>query len=208
MFNKFFDSGEHRLIKQCSAVIRTALEANTELRSQIQKGKLDVERMRELERSADACVFKLASIITTGAVAPNVIDDFLVFIRKEDDIVDSIFNLSREMNRYTMRPRLEKKVRTDILEILDLTQLAITELELMLKNDNINRIAKYRTAIEKYEETGDDIKDLLLKYAYRAELNFKEFNHITELGHKADNILDSAKGVADYFMNIMSSLNT
>lgn len=208
MFNKFFDSGEHRLVKQCSAVVRMALEANTELREQIQKGKLDVKRMRELERGADTRVFKLASLITTGAIAPNVIDDFLVFVRKEDDIVDSIFNLSREMDRYTMRPKLEKRVRGDILKILDLTQLAITELELMLKTDNMKNIARHRSAIERYEETGDDIKDSLFRYAYKTELNFKEFNHIIEAGHKADNILDSAEGVADYFMNIMSSVTT
>jgi uncharacterized protein Yka (UPF0111/DUF47 family) len=208
MFANIFDSGEHEIIKQCMGVIAVAVEANKELQIQIKKKKIDLERMQTLERDADSKVFKLAAAITSGAIAPNVIDDFLVLIRTEDDIVDSIFNLAREMTRYKMRPLLEKKATEEVGKILELSSAAISELERMLKADNLVKISFYRAEVEKYEEKGDEIKDALLVYSYSQKINFKEFHHINELGHKADDILDSARGTADYFSNIMSALIT
>ena len=208
MLGHIFETGEHRLIRQCVEIVKISRHANAELISQIEKRRIDEKKMSALERRSDGVVFRLAFSITSGAIAPNVIDDFLVMINKEDDIMDSIYNLTREMNRYKMRSHLQKTMRERIGKVLALADLAMHELELMLNADTIKELRKHRSKIEEYEQAGDEIKDGILSYAYSADTNFKEFHYITELGHKADNILDSAEAAADYFLNIMLSLST
>ncbi len=208
MLGNLFDSGEHRLVQQCAEIITVAKAANRKLRSQLKANRVNVGVLSALEKKADSMVFNLAFLITSGAVAPNVIDDFLTMVRKEDSIVDSLFNLSREINRYSMNAKLRARVNSKLDQLLALSDLAILELEQMLKEDRIEEISRHRIEIERYEELGDDIKDGLIEYAYATRLNFKEFYHVIELGLKADDILDSAQGVSDYFTNIMLSLTT
>ena len=208
MLERIFESGEQKIVEDCREIIRIAKESNSLLTKGFHDKEI-LEKIHKLEEKSDRKVFSIVEAISTGSVAPNAIDNFMVLLKKEDDIVDSIYNLSREMCRYRIsNGKVEAEVDTKIRSLLLLAKSSIDALLVLFNEEDIAKIKKQRHMVVEMEEEGDIIKDWLLSYAYAQEFEFKQFHYTIELAHKADDILDSCRSTADYFMNIMVSLTT
>ena len=123
---RLFEGGEETLLKECSKLVAVAFEANAALKS-LTTGTPDTASMRGLERKADQEKFRIANLITSGAVAPNVLDNMLVLLGQQDNIVNSIYNVSRELHRYKIRDEeKDRHLRESVIEISNLVDAALT----------------------------------------------------------------------------------
>ena len=206
LFEDIFDSGERRVIGMSRKIIEYAIEANMLLEKMI-AGEDNVTKIKIIERSADKEVFMITNSIVGGAIAPNIIDDMLLFINKEDDIIDNIFNLSRELKRYRCKKRrMASIIKKSMEESAKLNDRSLSLLLKMHKTDLVWKINKLMLDIESIEEDGDVIKDSMFSLAYKTDMNFKDFYHMMEVGHIADDILDSCRDSSNMLMSIMSSI--
>jgi uncharacterized protein Yka (UPF0111/DUF47 family) len=196
-------------MRQNMGIIETAMEANKELQKLVEGKIKSIDRMRDLEMESDRKVFRLSSAISSGAISPNVIDDLLVLTHKEDNIVDSMYNLAREELRYGIPDKkTAAMLKQNVLTMLVMVGSALQVMKEMLSSDDVAKIRAFRKEIEVLEQDGDDIKDALLDYEYKTSMDYKTFLHIEEVAHKADDILDSCEDSADMFLSIMLSIMT
>jgi len=205
---RLFEGGEETLLKECSKMVAVAFEANAALKS-LTTGTADIANMRGLERKADQEKFRIANLITSGAVAPNVLDNMLVLLGQQDNIVNSIYNVSRELHRYKVRDgEKDRHLRESVIDISNLVDAALDTLLKMYAQGNVGTLRTLREAIENLEEAGDGIKDDLLDLAYTESVDFRSFYHIIQVARLADNILDGCEDSADALLTIISSIIT
>ena len=208
ILENILEGGEHNIIKRCNKIVLLAEKANVSL-SDLIKGKGSLNAIKKIEEESDDVAFEIMNIVTSGGVVPNLIDDLLSLVDKEDSIVDSVYNLSREFGRYKIKNAKTRSVLVaKTTEMIRLADSAMHTLYNMQKSDKLTEIKKFRTEIEKYEESGDDIKDSLFDMAYKSETDFKAFYHISEVAHQADNVLDACEDSSDIYLTIMSSILT
>ncbi|MGC8676422.1 MAG: DUF47 domain-containing protein [Candidatus Micrarchaeia archaeon] len=203
----FFQGGEESILRRFNTIIELAMKANREILF-VPKTK-DISKVRDIEKNSDEVVFNIANLITSGGVAPNLIDDLLQLADLEDSIVDSLYNLSRELVRYTTKNAV---ARTKLAEAFSKSnELSARALELMHKmqsSDSVSEIKGLRSEIERIEEKGDEIKDALFDFAYGSEIDFKTFYHVFEVAHLLDDVLDNCEDSADMYLTVISSLLT
>lgn len=205
---RLFAGGEENLLKECSKILHIAREANAAITS-LASSKLDVPNIRRLEQKADDEKFRIANMITSGAVAPNVLDNMLMLLGHQDNIVNSIYNLARELSRYGIRDAEENHyIRTQVVDVSNLVDSALNTLLGMYESGDATKLRSLRQAIERLEETGDDIKESMLDLAYAKSTNFQAFYHTVQTAHMADNILDGCEDSADALLTIISSIIT
>ena len=203
---KLFIGGEQTVLSQCAKMINIALETNSALLSFL-KGDEGINRIRELEKRSDKEKFRISNAITTGAIAPNVIDKILALLDQQDNIINSMYNLAREIRRYKVKnAKLEKTIISKLLDINGLAESALNALRDMYREEDIYKIRDLREIVEDFEEAGDEIKEALLDYAYSGRVDFKDFYHLVETAHRADDILDYCEDSSDTLMTIMSSI--
>ena len=209
MLNNIFNGGEENIINETSDLVHLAMKANKELLKRVKIRSNDISEIKRLEKESDKKVFALQNMVSSGAVSPNVIDDMLKLIDLEDNIVDCIYNLARELVRYKLPNKaMDDMLRSSVIKSLELTSAALVVLEKMQLSDDTTKMQGYRKEIEVIEEEGDEIKDSLLDYVYKNKMEFKAFNHISEVAHKTDNILDNCEDSSDMFLSIMLSIMT
>ncbi|MEM0094608.1 MAG: DUF47 family protein [Candidatus Micrarchaeaceae archaeon] len=205
ILDKVLMGRDEKILKENIKIIEIAIKANRLLIGTINSYKNGNE-IRDLEKKSDREEFKIANAISSGAIAPNLIDNMIEMLDKEDSIVDSIYNLSREIMRYRPKNNISAYCKKNLLLINGLADEALGYLKKMESEDDIDAISSQRMKIEAIEEAGDEIKDKMFDYAYKRTMDFKEFYHMIELAHKADDILDNCEDAADAFMTIMSSI--
>ena len=209
MLDRIFSGGEYKIMEEIGEIASIAQKANNELLNVVKSSDHGIEKVKLLEEESDQKVFALSNLISSGAISPNVLSDMLALVEKEDDIVDAIFNLAREIRRYKLpNKKLAAMIRHDIITTTELVESALVELAKMEKSGDIAKIKECRKVIEGLERQEDEIKDGLLDYIYKNEVDFKTFNYITEIAHKCDDILDNCEDSADMFMSIMVSIMT
>jgi uncharacterized protein Yka (UPF0111/DUF47 family) len=202
----FFETGEEKAFKNTKGIIRVARKANAVL-ADIINGDYDITKINKLEKEASSEYFKVSRSITTGAIAPNLIDDMIMIAGKEENIVDSVFKLARQLVRYRIRGSLANKyVREKLLEFNALSNTAIQLLETMHSSESISVMRLSRSRIKVIENQGDAVRDSLLDFAYRTKSNFKEFYHITDLAYIYDDVLDDCEDSSDIFLSIILSM--
>ncbi len=207
---KFFDtlmnSGEEKLLVNFKEIINIGIKANAELAG-LFAHSATIANIKELERKSDQISFNIYNTVISGAITPNLIDIFLDFANIEDNIIDALYNLSREILRYNTK---NKKIRKYIEEsVMQGTHLIDATLKLLFEMENTNNIENIKTLrkkIEKNEQNGDRLKDSMIDLAYTDKMDFKTFYHLLEIAHKIDDILDSCEDSSDAFMTLMSSL--
>ncbi len=208
ILSRFLQGGEEGILRECSKMIYIAIDANKEL-TQVVKQRSGIGRIRELEKRADKDRFRISNIVTSGAVAPNLIDKVLELVSEQDEIVDSIYNLSRELKRYKVTDaRLDNLIRAKLMDINSLSDTALHTILDMYRQDDLDKIQDLREDVEDLEEAGDEIKEALLDLAYSGKMNFKGFYHIVQTAHRADDILDGCEDSSNTFMTIVSSIIT
>ena len=210
LLDRMFNGGEYKIMEEIGAMAEIAKKANMELQNIIKKPNgVYLEKIKMCEEESDNKAFELSNHISSGAISPNVLSDMLALVEKEDSIVDSIFNLAREIGRYRIPDKkVAAMVEKDILTTTRLVDGAVDELARMEQSGDLTKIKEHRKAIEQLEKEEDDIKDGLLDFIYKYDVDFKTFNYITEIAHRGDDILDNCEDSADMFMSIMVSIST
>ncbi|HXX38450.1 MAG TPA: DUF47 family protein [bacterium] len=205
---RLFAGGEESVLKECSKILRIAQEANASLRT-FAGSKLDMASIRRLEQKADGEKFRIANMITSGAVAPNVLDNMLLLLGHHDNIVNSIYNLARELCRYGVRDEEEARyIRTQVAEVVQLVDSALETLLAMYEQEDVTKLRSLRQTIEHLEETGDNVKESMLDLAYARPATFQSFYHVVQTAHLADNVLDGCEDSADALLTIIASVIT
>jgi len=206
-FGKLFGkSSEEEMMGKSSKIVSHALNANNELRKVI-NGSGSVASIKKIEEASDRAVFDVSNSITSGGMPPNIIPDLLRFMDFEDDIVDSIFNLSRAYVRYKIRnKKMDAYVTRQMVKMCGLSDSAIKVLLKMHKASSVSEARKLRFEIEKYEQAGDNIKDEMVAYAYNSKMDYKTFNHILDLAYLSDDVQDNCEDVADRLVSIFASI--
>lgn len=165
------------------------------------------QKIKEYEELGDTYVLSLLENITSGSISPNLLDDFIKYIDKEDDILDFISNLVQEFLMYKP-PEIEAQqlILKSLSEFTKLNDEAIDLLKKMQSTDNRKDLKELHTEIKKVERKGDEIKDKMLKLSYDLTLSYKTFYHIIQLARYADDILDSFEDASDLLITIIFSL--
>ena len=209
MLNRILDgSSEKSTFEKGKRMVDHAVAANNVLIKIIKKSD-DLQELRNIEKLADKEVFELSNAVTSGAVAPNLIDDMIRFVNMEDDIVDTMFNLGRAIIRYRGRnKKVDKYIENKMLKLTALMNSALLLLYEMHNIQKLSDASRFRFKIEAVEQEGDVIKDSMLDYAYSTDLDFKAFYHIQNVAYLADDILDNCEDAADMITSIMRSVLT
>ena len=212
--------GERNVFGELNQIISIGSQANAILKVMFkdccnkQALTANMHDVRALEKQSDEIAFKLNEDITSGAISPNLIDDLIESTHLADNIVDTIFYLSRELSRMSKANITDLQVHEEVewagvyLRLLDLVDQSLPKLKLMLSTGNISQILELRKEIETIEETGDDIKDAGFDklYSMASDLHFLQFYHYSEMLHKSDDILDTCEDLSDVLVSIVTSI--
>lgn len=206
--NKFFNSEEKTIVEKFIEIVKIGIKTNEKI-PRLFDSNASIDEIRKLERQSDRKAFEIYNIIISGAIAPNLIDILLEFVNIEDNIIDTLYNLAREILRYKVKNiEIQKYIKDSVLQgtvLIGKTLLLLHEME---KLDDLYAIKKIRAKIQKNEQLGDKLKDSIFDFAYEQKVDFKTFYHLLEIGHKLDDVLDSCEDSSDAFMTFMSSLVT
>ncbi len=204
----FKGSLEHDVFARTKIIIDHAASANKLLVETI-NGENNIDTIHEIERLADKEVFEITSSITSGAIAPNLIDDMMQFVNMQDDIVDTIFNLSRTIVRFRKtKKEMDSFTKSKLLDLSELTNSALVLLYEMHKVNTLAEAQRLRSKIKLVEQKGDELKDALLEYAYSAKLDFKSFYYVQDVAYLSDDVLDRCEDTSDMIASIMRSIIT
>jgi uncharacterized protein Yka (UPF0111/DUF47 family) len=203
-----FDTGEHRIFERARSLIKHSERANA-LLVRIINGSTNINEMKRITQASDDEVFNISNSITSGSIAPNLIDDMLEFVKSEDRIVDNIYILSKAIARYRIPDeKADRFVRGKLMLAEKLTADALSVLSKIHSADRLDRIRDLRKEVERIEQEGDEIRDLIITYAYKSNAGYKTFYHMTSLAYLMDDVLDSCEDAADNYMSIMLSILT
>ena len=211
--------GERNIFIQLNQIFSIATEANTILTNMFKTGYKEKEltiamhAMQVLEKKSDAIAFKISEDVTGGAISPNIIDNLLRCVQIADDIIDTYYYVSRELNRmaraYLAGFQEHQGDWDSVYEnMLSLAEKSILNLKEALSSADISKILQMRKEIEVIEQQGDDIKDQGFDRLYKIapKLHFLEFYHYQELLHKCDDILDSCEDFSDLIVSVVTSI--
>ena len=211
--------GERNIFSDLTQIFAIATEANIILSKMFKMDYKEKEltesmhAMQSLERKSDDIAFKISEDITSGAISPNIIDNLLESVQKADDVVDTYYYLSRELNRmaraYSAGVQEHHTDWDSVCEnILGLAEESLLKIKQALSTSDMSKILQTRKEIEDIEERGDDIKDQGFDrlYSIASKLNFLEFYHYQELLHKCDDILDSCEDFSDLIVSVVTSI--
>jgi uncharacterized protein len=212
--------GEKNIFSELYQIISIAAQANIILKVMFkdccnnQALTENMHAVRTLEKKSDEIAFKLSEDITSGAISPNLIDNLIESAHLADNIVDTIFYLSRELSRMSKVNTADSLVHQEAewaelyTQMLVLGDQTIAKLQQMLTTSKVPEILQLRKEIEALEEQGDDIKDAGFDnlYAVSSGLNFLKFYHYSEMLHKSDDILDTCEDLSDVIVSIVTSI--
>ncbi len=207
--DKILEGGEEPLMHRHIEMIEIAINANKELKKLVNGDRNRIEMVKVFAKESDDMAFKISNSISSGVISPNVIDSMLRLTRLEDNIVDSIYILAREVHRYSIPNKgAASKLQTNVMMMLEMADSSLQMLKRMLSSDDTIKIRRFRKEVAILEQDADDIKDSLLDEEYKSRIDYKAFLHIGEVAHAADDILDSCDDSAAMFLSIMLSIMT
>jgi uncharacterized protein Yka (UPF0111/DUF47 family) len=211
--------GEKNIFSQLTQIFSIAEEANTILTNMFKMGYKEKElaeamhAMQVLEKKSDEIAFKTSEDITSGAISPNIIDNLLDCVQTADDIIDTHYYISRELNRMAKAYSAgfeEHYADWDsvYVNMLILAEKSLLNLKQGLSSSDVSEILQMRKTVEEIEEKGDDIKDQGFDrlYGIAPKLHFLEFYHYQEILHKCDDILDSCEDFSDLIVSVVTSI--
>ncbi len=205
-FKKILMSGEEKLFIQAKGLVILAKKSNDEFSKLINK-KSTPAKISQLRTRSSKEYFSLSHLIISGSIAPNLIDDMLLLLNKEDNILESIFKISRQYMRYTPKEKEINEYLNDVL--LSFNNYANDSIILLSKMHDaktLTQVKTYRSKIKEIENEGDRLRDSLLDFAYSSENDFKLFYHIIDLAYMCDDILDACEDSSDLFLSVMLSI--
>ncbi len=211
--------GERKVFGEVAEIIDTAREADSIITAMFVNPRGDSiqqenEKIRLLEKKSDNLSFRIKNEITNGAISSNIIDNLLECVEMADSVMDDFYYISREMNRMRTVDTQKEDGKLSVfnemaLSMMKLADQAMELLTRMLKSKDIGEMKEDRKSIEKLEEDGDNIKDAAFDklYGIAPEINFLQFNHVSNMIHKIDDILDGCEDVSDLVLAIATSIS-
>lgn len=213
---KFLSIGEKLVMNQLVDFTEMAIRASTLLQEILLSGPEEVRiknnEIMHFEKRADELNRRLKQEITEGAIASNLMDNFIVLVDKCDDILDKAYFLSREIKR--MKDYLQK-TRNESSEIvrksyerfhimLEKNKIALSLVEVMLKTTDMKVMKDTRLNIELMEEDVDELEDNIIDEIYmRGDyLPYIVFSHLRDTVRKIDDMLDDCEDIADLIQTI------
>lgn len=204
---RLFAGGEQGLLRECSKLLPIARAAAAALAAPAPGPNVAV--IRALEQKADDEKFRIANVVTAGAVAPNVLDNMLSLLTNQDNIVNAIYNLARELSRYGVRDEAEDRyIREQVADVAGLVNPALDTLLEMYDQADLAKLRELRRTIERLEEAGDAVKESMLDRVYAEAVTFQSFYHTVQVAYLADAILDGCEDSADTLLTIVSAIIT
>lgn len=199
--------GEENIIKDSAKMMDVAKQMNEEAKTIFKNEAGSQKKIKEYEELGDTYVLSLLENITSGSISPNLLDDFMKYIDKEDDILDFTSNLVQEFIMYKP-PEIEAQhlILDSLEKFTGLNDKAIVLMKNMQMTSNRNELKTLHAQIKAVEREGDEIKDNMIKSAYALDLGYKSFYHILEVAHYSDDILDSFEDASDLLITIVVSL--
>jgi len=211
--------GEKNIFNELTQIVDIAAECNKIVSGMFKMGYKQKEisdalhAVQTFEKKSDEVAFKISEDVTGGAISPNVIDSLLKSIQTADDIVDTYYYISRELDRmakaYSSGLGMHQADWDSVYEnLLALASNSHMKLKQLLSSSSTPEILNCRKEIEAIEEEGDDIKDLGFDrlYSITPKLDYLEFHHYQELLHKCDDILDSCEDFSDLIVAVVTSI--
>jgi uncharacterized protein Yka (UPF0111/DUF47 family) len=218
-FKNLFVVGEKKAFTEISEIVELARRANSIAISMFEKGNdpnhaIGKEEIKDIEKKSDEIAFQVSMSITNGAISSNILDNLLQCVGIADDIVDSYYFLSREIARMDnvdlSRPEgVTSDFNSSLVQLLKLADGAMEILQKLLASSNLQGILELRKEIQSLEEEGDNLKDSGFDrlYAVAPKMHYLGFNHVSELFHKLDDILDDCEDLSDLVVSIITSMS-
>lgn len=211
--------GEKHVLGEMTGYMDMALEATAlldEMLDAAPKKMIEInERIRLIERNADAYGMKLTHEITSGAISSNLMDNLLKLTDTCDDILDKTHYLSREIKRMNIDYKTGRS--TAIMEtayktfkiMIKKSRDALNSVSSMLSDSNMESLRTERKSIEVLEEEVDELKDNLIDDIYRNadKMHFLVYEHLMSLVHKIDDMVDDCEDISDILLNIILSVS-
>jgi predicted phosphate transport protein (TIGR00153 family) len=219
----FFITGEKSLFERIGNYAQLGEQANDHLRTMLNcHNRIDLsvvkEKIKKLEVEGDSITFELKNNITSGAVNPSLTDSFLELVDRSDDILDTLYYISREIARFSEFLSEASSGEMNIIcqyyekinRALDYNSESLKDLQKMVSNDDVRNIIKYWSNIERMEEEVDDIKDELLDklYSDSKKISYLSFIHLSSVIHKVDDLLDQNQDIADLLIQIITAVTS
>lgn len=219
----FFITGEKSLFEKIGTYAKLGEQANEDLKIMLdckKRGDLTTikEKIKKLEVEGDSITFELKNKITSGAVSPSLTDSFLELVDRSDDILDTLYYISREIARFSVYLSEASAGETEIVcdyygrinRALEFNTESLKNIERMVSNDDIKGIIKFWSSIERMEEEVDDIKDELLDKLYidSKKISYLSFIHLSSVIHKVDDLLDQNQDIADLMIQIITAVTS
>ncbi len=219
----FFITGEKSLFIKIGEYARLGKQANDDLRKMLScSSKIDLasikDKIKKLEVEGDSITFELKNSITSGAVNPSLTDSFLELVDRSDDILDTLYYISREIARFSTylseAPAKESEIVCNYYEEINRALMynsdSLNNLEKMVSDEDVKSIIMEWSNIEKMEEKVDDIKDELLDRLYvdSKMISYLSFIHLSSVIHKVDDLLDQNQDIADILIQIVTAVTS
>ncbi|MBX8635588.1 MAG: DUF47 family protein [Thermoplasmata archaeon] len=212
--------GEKKVFGEIAEIISISRKADAIMTSMLTEGngkdrQSENEDIRLLEKKSDDLSFSIKAEVTNGAISSNIIDNLLECVEMADSIMDDFYYISREMNRLRSTKFGSKgsdwlrPFNSMILSMLKLADNAMEALISMLMSGNLSEMKNMRKRIEELEEQGDNIKDTAfdMLYGLAADMHYLQFNHVSDMVHKMDDILDGCEDVSDLVLAVATSIS-
>lgn len=212
--------GEKNIFKELSEIVAISLETNAIVKEMLkvnynkQTLSKDMDSVRELEKKSDRVAFRLGEEVTGGAISPNIIDNLLECIHIADNIIDTYYYISRDLNRMAETQSIDFKAHQEIAwesiyeSLFSLAKASLQKLNEMLSISDEAEMARLRKKIEELEEQGDEVKDQGFDKLYRMapKLPYLQFYHYSEVLHKSDDVLDTCEDISQLIVSIVTSI--
>ncbi len=212
--------GEKKVFSEIAEIIDISRKADAIMISMLNEGNgndrlAENEAIRVLEKKSDDLSFGIKADVTNGAISSNIINNLLECVEMADSIMDDFYYISREMSRLRStgfgkgKDEWLKPFNGTILSMLELADSAMEVLIRMLRSGNLSEMKEIRKRIEGMEEQGDNIKDAAFDrlYGLAADMHYLQFNHVSDMVHKIDDILDGCEDVSDLVLAIATSIS-
>lgn len=217
-----FSASERSIFKNIKEYSDHILNSTSDLLKMLDCSSQDIsqfkESIRKHEMDGDHITFQLKNEITNGAITPNLMESFNLLIDKCDDILDSIYYMSREILRYQDFLSLnDGKVRETTCKYYSrLKNMLLYNIDAqksilnMLDESSIDKMVSLWSRVSNLEEEVDDLKDSILDSLYKEakELHYLTFLHLVEITHKIDDLLDTSQDISDLLINIVITVTS
>ncbi|MEM4311381.1 MAG: DUF47 family protein [Nitrososphaerales archaeon] len=214
----FFRPAEKRLFDRVNDLFDLSFQANELIlpfflkERSLEEVRSMAHKVAKLEREGDKITRSLDIEISSGSLAPPLLEDFKRIVEYADEVLDKLHFMARELNRgiayVKLMNEVEAKVYSLIGEILKKGKEANIKMRKLLVSlgYSIEEAREIARDIEALEEEVDEIKNMSLDIIYSSPQNFLIFHHLLQLTMVAESILDIYEDISDLSISLVKAL--